>query len=88
MILFSYPKFLVEILIPYFGLCNLIKKVEIPLKVYLDEDYFKLYLSDVGILTSLLEINYSVMRVCFLHYLYNFSLLLAFRLYINMYDKD
>jgi len=39
--------------------CNLIKKVEIPLKVYLDEDYFKLYLSDVGILTSLLEINYS-----------------------------
>lgn len=35
-----------------------IKKTEIPLKVYIDEDMFKLYLSDVGLLTSISEINY------------------------------
>lgn len=35
-----------------------IKKPEIPLKVYIDEDSFKLYLSDVGLLTSISEINY------------------------------
>ena len=35
-----------------------IKKPEIPLKVYIDEDMFKLYLSDVGLLTSISEINY------------------------------
>lgn len=39
--------------------CNLLTKQEIPLKVYQDEDYFKLYLSDVGILSSILEINFS-----------------------------
>ena len=35
-----------------------IKKSEIPLKVYKDEDAFKLYLSDVGLLTSISEIKY------------------------------
>ena len=35
-----------------------IKKPEIPLKVYIDEDKFKLYLSDVGLLTSISEIKY------------------------------
>ena len=35
-----------------------IKKPEIPLKVYIDEDMFKLYLSDVGLLTSISEIRY------------------------------
>lgn len=34
------------------------KKMEIPLKVYIDEDMFKLYLSDVGILTNISEIKY------------------------------
>lgn len=36
-----------------------IKKAEIPLKVYINEDSFKLYLSDIGILTNISEINYS-----------------------------
>ena len=35
-----------------------IKKAEIPLKVYIDEDMFKLYLGDVGLLTSISEIKY------------------------------
>lgn len=35
-----------------------IKKPEIPLKVYIDEDMFKLYLSDVGLLTSISGIKY------------------------------
>lgn len=35
-----------------------VKKTEIPLKVYINEDMFKLYLSDVGLLTSISEINY------------------------------
>ena len=35
-----------------------IKKPEIPLKVYIDEEMFKLYLSDVGLLTSISEIKY------------------------------
>lgn len=39
--------------------CKYINKVEPPLKVYSKEDTFKLYLNDVGILTSLLEINFS-----------------------------
>ncbi len=39
--------------------CNLIKTVQIPPKAYCDEEYFKLYLSDVGLLTSLLEIKYN-----------------------------
>jgi len=39
--------------------CNLVSKIEPPLKAYLLEDYFKLYISDVGILISILEINFS-----------------------------
>ena len=39
--------------------CHLVNKIEPPLKVYAQEDSFKLYLSDVGLLTSLLEINFS-----------------------------
>lgn len=39
--------------------CNLLKSVQIPPKAYADEEYFKLYLSDVGLLTSLLEIQYN-----------------------------
>ncbi len=39
--------------------CKKINKVEPPLKVYASDDTFKLYLSDVGILTSLLEIEFS-----------------------------
>ena len=38
---------------------NLVKKVEIPLKAYIDNDYFKLYLSDIGLLVSILEIRYN-----------------------------
>lgn len=34
------------------------KRIEIPLKVYIDEDVFKLYLSDVGILTNMSEIRF------------------------------
>lgn len=37
--------------------CKYVNKVEIPLKAYAQEDIFKLYLSDVGLLTSLLEIE-------------------------------
>ena len=36
-----------------------IKKAEIPLKVYQDEEYFKLYLSDVGILVAMSEIRFN-----------------------------
>ncbi len=32
--------------------------MEIPLKVYIDEDTFKIYLSDVGILTCMSEIKF------------------------------
>ena len=32
--------------------------MEIPLKVYIDEDMFKIYLSDVGILTCMSEIKF------------------------------
>ena len=39
--------------------CNLLKSIQIPPKAYADEEYFKLYLSDVGLLTSLLEIQYN-----------------------------
>lgn len=39
--------------------CKCVNKVEQPLKVYTQEDKFKLYLSDVGILISLLEIEFS-----------------------------
>lgn len=34
------------------------KRMEIPLKVYIDENTFKLYLSDVGILTTMSEIKF------------------------------
>lgn len=34
------------------------KRIEIPLKVYIDEDTFKLYLSDVGILTNMSEVKF------------------------------
>ena len=34
------------------------KRMEIPLKVYIDEDTFKLYLSDVGILTNMSEVKF------------------------------
>ncbi len=34
------------------------KRMEIPLKVYIDENKFKLYLSDVGILTSMSEVKF------------------------------
>lgn len=39
--------------------CNLLKSIQIPPKAYADEEYFKLYLSDVRLLTSLLEIQYN-----------------------------
>ena len=39
--------------------CNLLKNVQVPPKAYADEEYFKLYLSDVGLLASLLEIQYN-----------------------------
>lgn len=35
-----------------------VKKPEIPLKVYVDDEMFKLYLSDVGLLSTVTEINY------------------------------
>ena len=35
------------------------KRIKIPLKVYIDENNFKLYLSDVGILTNMSEIKFS-----------------------------
>jgi hypothetical protein len=38
---------------------NRLKKIEIPLKIYRDDDNFKLYLSDVGLLVSLSEIKYN-----------------------------
>ena len=37
--------------------CSLVNKIETPLKVFEQEDSFKLYLNDVGLLTSILEIN-------------------------------
>lgn len=39
--------------------CKYVNKVEIPLKVYAQENTFKLYLNDIGILTALLEIEFS-----------------------------
>ena len=38
--------------------CSLVNKIEPPLKAFKEEGYFKLYLSDVGLLTSALEINF------------------------------
>ncbi len=37
--------------------CNKTEKVEIPLKVYLNKDVFKVYYSDVGILNSICEVS-------------------------------
>lgn len=39
--------------------CNLLNAIKIPPKAYCNEQYFKLYISDVGLLTSLLEIQYN-----------------------------
>lgn len=39
--------------------CNLLNKVEIPPKAFVNENFFKLYLSDTGLLVSLLEIKYN-----------------------------
>lgn len=39
--------------------CNLLRTIQIPPKAYSDEEYFKLYISDVGLLTTLLEIQYN-----------------------------
>lgn len=39
--------------------CSLVNKIQPPLKVYEQTDYFKLYLNDVGLLTSLLETDFS-----------------------------
>lgn len=39
--------------------CTLINKIQPPLKAFEQVDYFKLYLNDVGLLTSLLGINFS-----------------------------
>ena len=38
---------------------TLLETIQIPPKAYENTDYFKLFLNDVGILTSLLKINYS-----------------------------
>ena len=40
-------------------IANNVKRVEIPLKVFADENAFKLYLSDVGLLLNLSEIKYN-----------------------------
>lgn len=39
--------------------CNLVNKNESPLKAYIDDEKFKIYLSDPGLLRSLSNINYS-----------------------------
>ena len=39
--------------------CCLLKKPEIPPLGFIDDDYFKLYLSDTGILQSMLQIKYN-----------------------------
>lgn len=39
--------------------CTILNSVNIPPKAYIDNEVFKLFLSDIGILTSLLEINYN-----------------------------
>lgn len=38
--------------------CNLVKKQEIPLKVYIDDDIFKIYLSDVGLLNFMCGLTF------------------------------
>ena len=39
--------------------CNNVSKPEIPLKVFSNEEHFKLYLSDVGMLVCLSEVNFT-----------------------------
>ena len=39
--------------------CNLVNKNESPLKAYIDDEKFKIYLSDPGLLRSLSNINYN-----------------------------
>lgn len=39
--------------------CTALNSINIPPKAYMDTEVFKLFVSDVGILTALLEINYS-----------------------------
>lgn len=39
--------------------CTVLNSINIPPKAYIDNEVFKLFLSDIGILTSLLEINYN-----------------------------
>lgn len=39
--------------------CSILNKVEIPPLGFIDEEHFKLYLSDVGILLNLLQIKYN-----------------------------
>ncbi|MEG1008350.1 MAG: DUF4143 domain-containing protein [Clostridia bacterium] len=39
--------------------CNRIDKIEIPPRAFINPDWFKMYLSDVGILTNLCKISYS-----------------------------
>ena len=39
-------------------IANKVKKIEIPLKLYKEDEFFKLYLSDVGILVAVSGINY------------------------------
>ena len=38
--------------------CTALNSINIPPKAYIDNEVFKLFVSDVGILTSLLEVNY------------------------------
>ena len=39
--------------------CTLVNKIEPPLKAFEKLEFFKLYVNDVGLLTSLLEIDFS-----------------------------
>jgi len=39
--------------------CSLVTTIQIPLKAYVDDENFKMYLSDVGLLTSLCEIEFA-----------------------------
>lgn len=39
--------------------CTVLNSINIPPKAYIDNEVFKLFVSDVGILTSLLEVKYS-----------------------------
>lgn len=39
--------------------CSLVNKIQVPLRAFIQADYFKMYLSDVGLLNSLANIKYS-----------------------------